>query len=206
MDKYVYKGKNEEELLKHACEELNLKEQDIYYKTTEEKGGLFSGKKIALEVVKVSEVAELGKNLINQVLEGLEIEGNIEVKIREGRINYSIHSNNNGRLIGKNGKVLESIQTYIRQAIYKKVGISSNIIVDVENYKEKQNYFLEKKVKKIAREVTLSKVSVKLDPMNAYERRIVHNALTKFEYIESTSEGTEPNRCVVIKYKEKEEK
>ena len=80
-----------------------------------------------------------------------------------------------------------------------------NLSVDVENYKEKQNYFLEKKVKKIAREVTLSKVSVKLDPMNSYERKLVHEAIQGFKYISSESEGEEPNRCVVIKYVEAKE-
>ena len=60
-------------------------------------------------------------------------------------------------------------------------------------------------VKKIARQVTLTKVDVKLDPMNSFQRRIVHNALSKFDYIKTESIGTEPNRCVVIKYKEKNE-
>ena len=77
-------------------------------------------------------------------------------------------------------------------------------MIDIDNYKEKQNYFLTRDVKKIAREVTLSKMEVKLDPMNSYERRIVHNALSKFDYIETKSEGEEPNRYVVIKYKEKQ--
>ena len=80
-----------------------------------------------------------------------------------------------------------------------------NLSVDVENYKEKQNYFLEKKVKKIARDVTLSKVSVKLDPMNSYERKLVHEAIQGFKYVCSESEGEEPNRCVVIKYVENKE-
>ena len=80
-----------------------------------------------------------------------------------------------------------------------------NLSVDVENYKEKQNYFLEKKVKKIAREVTLTKIDVKLDPMNSYERKLVHEAIQGFKYISSESEGEEPNRRVVIKYVEVKE-
>ena len=63
-------------------------------------------------------------------------------------------------------------------------------------------YFLEKKVKKLAREVTLSKMPIKLDPMDAYTRRLVHTALQGFKYITTESEGEEPNRCIVIKYKE----
>lgn len=203
MEKYVYKGKNKEELLKVALEELNVKEEEIITKVTEEKGGLFSGKKYVLEVMKISDVAEVGKELLTDLLKYYNINGHIEKKIRQTGITYHIHSDNNGILIGKNGKILSSIQTFIKQSLNTKLGLHVNVIIDVEDYKEKQNYFLEKKVKRIARDVTLTKSSVKLDPMNSYERRIVHNALAKFDYITSESEGEEPNRCVVIKYKEK---
>lgn len=203
MEKYVYKGKNKEELLKTAMEELKVTEDEITYKETEEKSGLFSGKKYVLEIVKIEDIANMGKDLLTQLLKAFNIEGNIEKKIRGTQISYHIHSNNNGILIGKNGKILTAIQNFVKQSINSKLGIHVNIIIDIEDYKEKQNYFLEKKVKRIARDVTLTKSSVKLDPMNSYERRIVHNALSKFEYITSESEGEEPNRCVVIKYKEK---
>lgn len=203
MEKYIYKGKNKEELLKTAKEELKVNDEEIMTKITEEKGGLFSGKKYVLEVVKIEDIASLGTELLNDLLAAFNIEGNIEKKIRNSGITYHIYSNNNGVLIGKNGKILSSIQTFITQSINTKIGLHTNIIIDVEDYKEKQNYFLEKKVKRIARDVTLTKSSVKLDPMNSYERRIVHNALSKFDYITSESEGEEPNRCVVIKYKEK---
>ncbi len=203
MEKYVYKGKNKEALLKLACEELNCNLEDIIYKVSEEKVGLFQGKKMIVEIVKMEDIANLGKNIIENLLNGLGLEGNIEKKIRENGITYNIHSNNNGILIGKRGKILSSIQTFISKSLSSQVGLNIRVIIDIEDYKEKQNYYLERDVKKIAREVTLSKVPVKLDPMNSYERRIVHNALTKFDYIETISEGEEPNRCVVIKYKEK---
>ena len=108
-------------------------------------------------------------------------------------------------MIGKNGHILDSIQTYVRQALLNALDLYVNITIDVEGYKEKQNYFLEKKVKKIARDVTLSKVDVKLDPMNSYERKVVHSALQGFKYVKTESEGEEPNRCVVIKYIENKE-
>ena len=72
----------------------------------------------------------------------------------------------------------------------------------LEDYKEKQNYFLEKKVKRIARDVALSKSSVKLDPMNSYERRVIHTILGEYKNIKTESIGEEPNRSVVIKYVE----
>ena len=204
MEKYVYKGKNVDDLLKLAQEELKVTENDIFYSTHEEKTGLFSGKKIVVEIVKVSDTADFGKQILENILKGFKIDGQIEKRIRDKQIFYSVHSDNNGILIGKNGRILDSIQKYLRQAINAQVGIHVNIVLDIENYKEKQNKYLERDVKRIAREVTLSKKEVKLDPMNSYQRRIVHNALSKFDYITTESIGEEPNRCVVIKYKEKE--
>ncbi len=205
MEKYKFQAKSEEGLLDKALGELNLKAEDVLTKMYEEKGGLFSGKKTTLEVVKLSDVAALGKEILEELLNNIGIKTNIETKIRESQIKYEIFSQNNSVLIGKKGHILDSIQTYVRQALFNAIDLYVNISVDVERYKEKQNYFLEKKVKKIAREVTLSKVDVKLDPMNSYERKVVHSALQGFKYIKTESEGEEPNRCVVIKYIENNE-
>lgn len=202
MEKYKFQAKSEDGLLEKALLELNLKEEEVLTKLYEEKGGLFSGKKYTLEVVKLSDISTVGKEILEELLEKLGIKANIETKIRESQIKYEIFSQNNSILIGKKGHILDSIQTYLRQAIYNAVDLYVNVSVDVEKYKEKQNYFLEKKVKKIARDVTLSKIDVKLDPMNSYERKVVHSALQGFKYIKTESEGEEPNRCVVIKYVE----
>lgn len=205
MEKYKFQAKSEDGLLEKALNELNVKEEDVITKTYEEKGGLFSGKKYTLEVVKLSDIAEVGKDVLKELLTSLDINVNIETMIREGKIKYQLHSKNNSLLIGKNGHILDSIQTYVRQAIFTAVDIYINVSVDVEGYKEKQNYFLEKKVKKIAKDVLKTKVDVKLDPMNSYERKIVHEALQNFKFIITESEGEDPNRCVVIKYSETEE-
>ena len=205
MEKYKFQAKSEEGLLKKALDELNVKEEEVITNLYEEKGGLFSSKKYILEVVKLSDVAEVGKEILSELLNGLNIKTNVETKIRESQIKYEIFSQNNSVLIGKKGHILDSIQNYVRQSIYNAVGLYVNILVDVEKYKEKQNYFLEKRVKKIARDVTLSKIDVKLDPMNSYERKVVHSALQGFKYIKTESEGEEPNRCVVIKYVENKE-
>ena len=203
MEKYKFQAKSEEGLLDKALQELNLKAEDVITKTYEEKGGLFSGKKYTIEVVKLSDVAEVGKDLLKELLESLGIDANVETRLRDGKIKYDVFSKSNSVLIGKKGHILDSIQVYLRQAIFNAVDLYVNVTVDVEGYKQKQIYFLEKKVKKIAREVTLSKVDVKLDPMDSYTRKLVHDALQGFKYISSESEGEEPNRYIVIRYKEK---
>ena len=203
MEKYKFQSKSEEGLLDKALQELNLKSDEVVTKTYEEKGGLFSGKKYTIEVAKLSDIAEVGKELLKELLESIGIDANVETKLRDGQIKFEIFSKSNSVLIGKKGHILDSIQVYLRQAIYNAIDLFVNVSVDVEGYKQKQIYFLEKKVKKIARDVTLSKVEVKLDPMDSYTRKIVHNALQGFKYISTESEGEEPNRCIVIRYVEK---
>ena len=202
MEKYKFQSKSEEGLLEKSLEELGVKEEDVITKTFEEKSGLFGGKKYTIEVVKLSDIASLGKEILKELLDSLNVEANVETKIRDGKIKYEVYSKNNSVLIGKKGHILDAIQVYVRQAIFNTIDMYVNLSVDVENYKEKQNYYLEKKVKKIAREVTLTKVSVKLDPMNSYERKLVNEAIQGFKYVSSESEGEEPNRRVVIKYVE----
>ncbi len=205
MEKYKFQAKSKDDLLDKALNELNVKEEDVFTKCYEEKGGLFSGKKYTIEVVKLTDIAETGRDIILELLNALNIQANVETKIRDRRIKYEIFSKNNSLLIGKKGHILNSIQTYVRQALYTMLDIYIDLTIDVEKYRQKQDYFLEKNAKKIAREVTLSKIDIKLDPMNAYDRKIVHSALQNFKYIKTESEGKEPNRCVVIKYVENKE-
>ena len=132
MEKYKFQAKSEKGLLEKALEELNVKEEDVLTNLYEEKGGLFSGKKYVLEVVKISDVAQIGKEILNELLLSLSIKANVETKIREGKIKYEIYSQNNSVLIGKKGHILDSIQTYVRQAIYNAIDLYINISIDVE--------------------------------------------------------------------------
>ena len=205
MEKYVFQSKSNKDLIEKSLNELNVKREEVLIKESEEKAGLF-GKKYTIEIIKLTDAAEVGKEILIEMFNALGMKVNIETKVRDESIKYEIFSKNNSLLIGKRGHILNSIQVYLRQAIYNALDFYINIQVDVENYKEKQNYFLEKKVKKIARDVTLSKGEVRLDPMNSYERKVVHAALQGFKYVKTESEGEEPNRCVVIKYYESEER
>lgn len=205
MEKYKFQAKIKDGLLDKALQELNVKEDEVFTKFYEEKGGLFSGKKYTIEVVKLTDIAETGRDIILELLNALNIQSNVETKIRDKKIKYEIFSKNNSLLIGKRGHILNSIQIYVKQSLYTMLDIYIDLSIDVENYRQKQDYFLEKNAKKIGREVTLSKINIKLDPMNSYERKIVHSALQNFKYIKTESEGKEPNRCVVVKYIENKE-
>ena len=94
---------------------------------------------------------------------------------------------------------MSSLQTLLRNSLQNKLGTKINVILDANDYKEKQQKNIERLAVKLAKEVRKTKVEVKMDSMNSYERRLVHNALTNFKGVTTISEGEEPNRYVIIK-------
>lgn len=199
MEILVYEGKNLNELKEKAFSELNASENELYIRETEEVKGLLKTKKYKLEILTKDDVVKYIKNYIIDVAKNMGITVNIEAKKRENYIQINLFSENSSILIGKNGRTMEALQYLIKNSIYNKTGFKINVILDVEDYKEKINRHLEYNVKKIAREVRKTGVDAKLDPMNSYERRIVHNVVNEIKGVSTISEGVEPNRYVVIK-------
>ena len=199
MEILVYEGKNLNELKEKAFSELNASENELYIRETEEVKGLLKTKKYKLEILTKDDVVKYIKNYIIDVAKNMGITVNIEAKKRENYIQINLFSENSSILIGKTGRTMEALQYLIKNSIFNKTGFKINVILDVEDYKEKINKHLEYNVKKIAREVRKTGVDAKLDPMNSYERRIVHNAVNEIKGVSTISEGVEPNRYVVIK-------
>ena len=201
MKTYFFEAKTIDDAIKQAVETLNITEDNLIIKSQEEKQGLLK-KSIKIEVINVNELVDYLKECLNRIMNLMNINSNLEVRRREKNIEIKIFSDQNSLLIGANGRKLESLQNILRQILLKEVGSEYRITIDVENYKEKRVSHLEKMVKQIAKEVAKTKVEAKLDKMNSYERRIVHNALSKNKYVYTESIGEEPNRQVVIKPKE----
>ena len=201
MKKYNYEAKTKEEAISKALTELNVVEENIIVKVLEEKQGLLK-KIVKIEVIKISDLIDYLKECINTITNLMNIKVNLEVRRRENNIDIKIFSDNNSILIGKDGKNLESFQNILRQILQNNVESDYRLNLDIENYREKKISNLERTAKKIAREVKNTKVEAKLDRMNSYERRIIHNALSNNKYVYTESMGIEPNRYVVIKPKE----
>lgn len=199
MDKYTYSGKTREEALDKALEELNVNENEIYIKETEQKVGLFKNKKIDLEIIKKSDVIEEIKNFLKNITKLMGIEANLEVKTREDSVSITLYSDNNNILIGKLGRTIDALSMITKQYIHNEIGTNFRFILDVGEYKAKQQKNIEYLAKKVAREVAKTKIEAKLDPMNSYERRLVHSILSDNEKVYTESIGEEPNRAVVIK-------
>ena len=203
MEKHKFTGKTREEAIQQAVENLQeLEENLIILDGEEQKGGLFKSKKVEIIAIEKREVTKYIKEFLIELLKKLGFKANVEVKTKEWTPNYTIYSDNDSLLIGKNGKNLNALSLIVKENLQKEIKENYRFIIDVSDYKEKNDQRLVRLAKRIAREVKFSKIAAKLDPMNSYERRIIHNTLTNNKYVITESEGEEPNRAVVIKPRE----
>ena len=201
MKKYTYQAKTFEEAKNLAMAELMEQENNLYIKEIESSTKLFS-KKSVIEVIKKEDVVEHIKELIKGIVTDMGLTLNMEVKKRDDSLTITIYADNNAVLIGKNAKTLNALNTIIRQSVNKEIGENYKFVLDIGEYKQKREWNLERMAKQIAREVARTRVEAKLDPMNSYERRIIHTILTNNKKVYTESSGEEPNRFVVIKPKE----
>lgn len=198
----VFEGKDEQEVLSNGLNELNVSEEDTLHFVTKEKAGLLKKEVVKVHIVKLEDVATFIKDYLNGIVTDMGLEVSFETKIREQQITVKMYSNNNKILIGKNGQTLKALTTIVKQKVHNEIGQYPYVLLDVENYKEKQVKYLERLAKNVARDVARTKVEVELENMNSYERRIIHNILTDNDKVYTVSTGEEPNRHVIVKPKE----
>ncbi len=199
MKEVVLEAKTKEEAIRLATEKLNANIDEIIYTIEEEKGRLFKAANYKIKAMTLIDLVEKIKEYLEEVIKNLGMEANFETSVRDRKINIGMYSDNNAILIGKNGQTLKALETLVKQKIMNEYRTSIYINIDVENYKEKRIQNLESLAKKTAREVRSTKVEATLENMNSFERRVVHNVLTNFKGVTTTSEGEEPNRHVIIK-------
>ncbi len=198
MNLTVFEGKNKEELKEKLLKELKCEESECLFKYETKKGGLFKSESYVIKGITLNNVKNDIATFLKDLVTNMDLEVNIESNIRDNQINIKMFSNNNAILIGKNGQTLIALQNLIKQFVFNKIEMYPYVILDVENYKDKQKKHLEILARKLAREVKKTGNSISMDSMNSYERRIVHNALTDISGVTSKSEGEEPNRHIVI--------
>ena len=198
MEKISKTGKVFDETLAEILKENDLKKEEVVYTTGETKKSLFKGETVEVIVYKKSDIYTAIKEFLKELLCNLGLEVSFEIQSKDDRTVIKMYSDNNNILIGHNGNTLRALETIVRQKIQIETGIHFGISLDVENYKDKKISRLERLAKQTAKEVAKTKIPVKLENMNAFERRVVHNILTNFKGVTTKSEGEEPNRHVVI--------
>ena len=198
MKKETFSGKTIEEAKENALNALNLLEDEVIFKELKETKTLFK-KSVEVEVIKKEDITELVKEFLTKVLTLMGLNPKIEYKLREGFLHFNVIVDKAPLLIGRNGKKVDNLQMITNAYLKEELGQYYKVYVDINDYKKMKEINIVKIAKNIAKDVTRSGCEVSLDPMNSYERRIVHNALTNNKNVRTESFGEEPNRYVVIK-------
>ena len=200
VNKHNYTGKNFEEALNKAKIDLQEIEEKLLIKEKETKKTLLS-KKVEIEVIEKREVKEYLKKIIKSTLKDMGIDVEIEISMNNNVPTYRLFSSNDALIIGKDGKNLKALTVIINQILQKEIEQPYKFLLDVSDYQKRSDKHIENLAKKIAKEVKETQIEVKMDRMNSYQRRIVHNILSNNKYVYTESIGEEPNRYVVIKPK-----
>jgi spoIIIJ-associated protein len=201
-------GKSVEDAIKSALDSLNLTEDKVNIDVLEEesKGFLkfFKNKEAKIRVTIKKNPVDDAKIFLNDILVAMNILADIEIKEEKNTLKINLVGPNMGVIIGHRGETLDAIQYLVNLAVNKgNEGNHLRVIVDTEDYRAKREETLKLLANRLARKVKKTRRSVKLEPMNPYERRIIHYALQSDKTIVTFSEGEEPYRRVVIDLKKK---
>lgn len=160
--------------------------------------------KFALDASELEENEANAVKFLEDIFESIGITGiAIESEIIDGDIHVNVLGEEASRLIGRRGDSLDSLQMLTNLAVNRERGKYSRVLLDIENYRAKREDSLKKYALKMAKQATRQRRIVKLEPMNPYERRIVHSSLQDDRYVKTYSEGKDPYRKVVIEPKYK---
>ncbi len=202
-------AKTVNEAITEACRKLGVTSDKLEYKVVEEgsAGFLGIGSKPAVIRAKVKfekkSLDETARSFLNDVFAAMHMTVSVNVNYDEINHNMDIDLSGDemGVLIGKRGQTLDSLQYLVSLVVNKEVDDYVRVKVDTENYRQRRKETLENLAKNIAYKVKRTKRPVSLEPMNPYERRIIHSALQNDKYITTYSEGEEPFRRVVVTLK-----
>lgn len=202
-------AKTVNEAITEACQKLGVTSDKLEYEVVEEgsNGFLGIGSKPATikAAVKVEEESEedCAKKFLNDVFAAMNMEVVVNVKYNdeEKEMDIDLSGDEMGVLIGKRGQTLDSLQYLVSLVVNKGKDEYIRVKVDTEDYRQRRKETLENLAKNIAYKVKRTRRSVSLEPMNPYERRIIHSALQNDKYVTTHSEGEEPFRKVVITLK-----
>lgn len=202
--KFVEKyGKSVEEALRLALIELDANRDEVEYEIIEEgsKGFLgFGAKETKLRVSKKHNAADIAQAFLANMLREMNISATISAELYDDNLSINMAGEDMAILIGKRGQTLDSLQYLISLVVNKNRDEYVRVVLDTENYRMKRKETLENLAGKLAFKVKKSRKNVILEPMNPYERRIIHSALQNNPFVSTKSEGDEPFRKVVIYY------
>ncbi len=207
MDYIEVSAKNVEEAITEASVQLGTTSDGIEYEVLEKGSSGFLGigsKNAIIRAKKKETIEDRIRSFLSSVFDAMDMEVQIDIRMSEeaaNTIDVELSGDEMGILIGKRGQTLDSLQYLTSLAINKNSDTYYKIKVDTENYRQRRKETLENLAKNIAYKVKRTKRPVSLEPMNPFERRVIHSALQNDRYVTTYSEGEEPYRYVVVALK-----
>ena len=206
MEMMEFSAKTVNDAIIEACQKLSVTSDKLEIEVVEEgsSGFLGIGSKPAVIKVKIkSSTKDVAKDFLKEVFDAMNMTVVIEVKYNEEErtMDIDLSGDEMGVLIGKRGQTLDSLQYLVSLVVNKDSEDYIRVKVDTENYRQRRKDTLENLAKNISYKVKRTKRAVSLEPMNPYERRIIHSALQNDKYVTTHSEGEEPYRHVVVTIK-----
>ena len=202
-------AKTVSDAITEACQKLTVTSDKLEYEVVDEgsAGFLGIGSKPAVIKARVkSSVEDTAQDFLKDVFQAMDMTVVVNVKYDEveNSMEVDLSGDDMGVLIGKRGQTLDSLQYLVSLVVNKNVENYIRVKVDTENYRQRRKETLENLAKNISYKVKRTKRPVSLEPMNPYERRIIHSALQNDKYVTTHSEGDEPFRHVVVVLKKYE--
>ena len=164
-------------------------------KVTEE--SVEPAKKAPKSVAKLEEEGDIAADYLEGLLDIADLDGDIDIDVENGRASLAIVGGKLSHLVGKDGEVLDALQELTRLAVQTSSGDRSRLMLDIENFRANRRKELTTLAKKLGEEAKSTGKEIKLDPMNAFERKIIHDTIQTLG-LTSESDGEDPNRFVVI--------
>lgn len=206
MDFSEYSAKTVDDAITEACQALGVTSDKLEYEVLSEgsTGFLGIGSKMATIKAKIkSSIDDKAKEFLNEVFAAMDmtVVVNIKYNAEDKTMDVDLSGDEMGVLIGKRGQTLDSLQYLLSLVVNKESEEYIRVKLDTENYRQRRKDTLENLAKNISFKVKRTKRPVSLEPMNPYERRIIHSALQNDKYVTTHSEGEEPFRRVVVTLK-----
>ncbi len=210
MKSVIKISKTIDEAVRLGAEELGSTVENVEFEVLEEptKGflGLIGGKDATVKVILKNDPAEMAEVFLKDVLRHMDVEANFTINKKDAGLFIDIDdisSKDMGIIIGKRGNTLDAIQYLISLHVNRDSQEYVKVFLDAKGYRAKREKTLRQLAKNMAKKTARTKRPVKLEPMNPYERRIIHSALQNENGIITYSEGEDPYRRVVIKEENK---
>ena len=206
MEYQVFTAKTVDDAITEACKALSVTSDKLEYEVVEEGTSGFLGigsKEASIKARVKSSVEDAAKIFLNDVFAAMNMTVviNLEFDPAEKELSIDLSGDDMGVLIGKRGQTLDSLQYLTSLVVNKGSEEYIRVKVDTENYRSRRKETLENLAKNMSFKVKRTRQPVALEPMNPYERRIIHSALQNDSYVTTHSEGEEPYRHVVVTLK-----